>query len=219
MLDAPAWPITRYIVGADIGQAQDPSALAVVERKTWPTDGDLTTIKSGPRALRHEFAVRHLERLPLRMSYADQAIHVRELMETAPLRATGTLVADATGVGRAVLELYRKAGLKPIAFTITAGNDFAFENGEWRVSKIALVSRIAAMLHSGQAKIAANLPERAALTAELQDFRVNWTESGNATFGARAGRHDDLVLATAIGLFVAFEGVRSSARVTEIPWG
>lgn len=213
------WPIVRHFVGHDLGQSIDPSALSVIERKAWPADGDLTTRKTGPRALRYEFEVRHLERLPLRMSYAQQAEHVRELMSTAPLRQNGALICDATGVGVAVIELYRRAGLSPIALTITGGEGFSVDSGAWRVSKLALTSRLQAMLHSGSVKIAAKLKERAALTAELADFRVSYTDSGSATFGARSGRHDDLVLATAIGLFVAYETVRTSARVHEIPWG
>lgn len=50
-------------------------------------------------------------------------------------------------------------------------------------------------------KIAARLPDAAVLARELQDFRVRFTESGNATFNAREGAHDDLVLALALAVF------------------
>jgi hypothetical protein len=43
------------------------------------------------------------------------------------------------------------------------------------------------------------LDEAQALAWELQDFRATASESGNCRFGARSGRHDDLVLALAIG--------------------
>ena len=36
---------------------------------------------------------------------------------------------------------------------------------------------------------------------ELQDFRARFTESNNATFNAREGEHDDLVLDLAIAVF------------------
>lgn len=211
-----AWPRLRYFVGCDLGQARDPSAVCVVERATWPNDGDVSSMRSEGRALRQEFGVRHLERLPLNVSYAAQASHVARMMGTAPLRDGATLVIDATGVGRAVLELFRKAGLQPIPLTITAGDSFTRSAIEWRVSKLALTSRLQAMLHAGDVKIAAELKERSALVAELADFRVNWTDAGNATFGARSGRHDDLVLATAIALFVASEETRGAARVTKM---
>jgi hypothetical protein len=39
------------------------------------------------------------------------------------------------------------------------------------------------------------------LARELQDFRARFTEAGNATFNAREGAHDDLVLALALAVF------------------
>jgi hypothetical protein len=42
--------------------------------------------------------------------------------------------------------------------------------------------------------------------AELRDFRAEVTDSGYWRFGARAGKHDDLVLAVAIALWRAYGG-------------
>lgn len=64
-----------------------------------------------------------------------------------------------------------------------------------------LVSKLQALLHSGDLRIAASLPDAAVLARELQDFRVRFTEAGNATFNAREGAHDDLVLALALAVF------------------
>jgi hypothetical protein len=58
------------------------------------------------------------------------------------------------------------------------------------------VSRLQALLHAGELKIAKSLTEAPALAAELQDFRATISESGNA-HSARAAAHDDLVLALA----------------------
>jgi hypothetical protein len=38
---------------------------------------------------------------------------------------------------------------------------------------------------------------------ELQDFRVHFTGGGRMQFGAREGKHDDLVLALAIAVWNA----------------
>jgi hypothetical protein len=67
------------------------------------------------------------------------------------------------------------------------------------------------MLHSGQLEIAADLPDLAALKAELQNFRVNFTDAGSMTFAARTGAHDDLVLAVAIALWYAEFRTRSAS--------
>jgi hypothetical protein len=48
------------------------------------------------------------------------------------------------------------------------------------------------------------------LTRELQEFRVKYTEAGNATFNAREGGHDDLVLALAIAVFGLSAGETAS---------
>lgn len=39
------------------------------------------------------------------------------------------------------------------------------------------------------------------LLRELQDFRVRFSDAGNATFNAREGAHDDLVLVLALAVF------------------
>jgi hypothetical protein len=49
------------------------------------------------------------------------------------------------------------------------------------------------------------LVDAEALVQELQDFRVNYTDSGRLQFGAREGKHDDLVLGLAIAVWLASE--------------
>ena len=84
---------------------------------------------------------------------------------------------------------------------ITGGRDTAAIPAGWSVPKGELVSRLQALLHAGRLRIAASLPDAAVLARELQDFRVRFTEAGNATFNAREGAHDDLVLALALAVF------------------
>jgi hypothetical protein len=190
----------------DIGQAQDPTAVCVIEDARIPDVRPGQFISEETLPTRHSLSIRHLERLPLRMPYPDQANHVVRMMYTAPLTQNTDLVVDATGVGRPVVDLFRKAGLKPIGITITGGDGHSYSRGGYRVAKLLLVSRLQALLHAGDIKIAADLPEAAALVSELQEFRATFTDAGNAAFGARIGRHDDLVLATAIAAWYATDG-------------
>jgi hypothetical protein len=192
----------------DIGQAQDPTAVCVIEDAKIPDVRPGQSIRDETLPTRHSLAIRHLERLPLRMPYPDQANHVVRLIYTAPLSQNSDLVVDATGVGRPVVDLFKRAGLKPIGITITGGDGYSHAGGGYRVAKLLLVSRLQALLHSGGIKIAADLPEAAALVSELQEFRATFTDAGNAAFGARTGRHDDLVLATAIAAWYATDGQR-----------
>jgi len=62
---------------------------------------------------------------------------------------------------------------------------------------------VQAELHSGRLKVNEDLKDGPILKSELQDFQVSITPSGNATFSARVGAHDDLVLALAISLWRA----------------
>ena len=84
-----------YIAGLDIGQANDPSALCVIERV-------------GPR-----LHVRHLERLPLGLPYPAQVERVAGVLDRPPLVGHVRLVLDATGVGRPVLDLFDESSELP----------------------------------------------------------------------------------------------------------
>jgi hypothetical protein len=194
----PAPRTLEYVVGLDLGQANDPSAVAVIERDEhgngeWePGTGGLMWER-----VRTLYGVRHLERLPLGLNYLDQAAHVLRLMSSPPLIGA-PLVIDRTGVGRAVCDLIDRAGLKnTIRVTITAGDKETEEGREHHVPKVHLIGRLQALLHADELKISAALPEAATLVRELQDFRMAYTLTGQATFNARSGKHDDLLLATA----------------------
>jgi hypothetical protein len=76
------------------------------------------------------------------------------------------------------------------------------------VAKILLVSRLQAALHAGELKLSPGLAELRALQQELAEFRMRHTAAGNAVFGAREGRHDDLVLALAVAVWWAQRRVR-----------
>ena len=89
---------------------------------------------------------------------------------------------------------------------ITGGTE-EVRNGArvWHVPKILLVSRLQASLHAGELKFAVGLGEEQAFKQELSEFRMRHTDTGRLTFGAREGRHDDLVLALCVALWRAQE--------------
>ena len=126
------------------------------------------------------------------------------VMRRAPLSTHGAeLLIDFTGVGRPVFDIFNQQGIRAEGVNITAGNQESWEAHGWNVAKQILVSTVQAELHSGRLKINKNLKEAPILERELQDFQVSITPSGNATFSARVGAHDDLVLALAIALWRA----------------
>jgi hypothetical protein len=179
-----------FVVGADLGQSRDFSAIAVVERIVAP-DAAVPAV----------FAVRHLERLPLGTPYPKVAARLVALFDREPLSG-GTLVVDETGVGRPVVDLLRTTPIKATVhpLTITSGSRARVdERGRWRVAKKLLVANVQRLLGAGRLKVADGLPEAVFLLRELADFRVTITQKANETFAAGShGGHDDLVLAVAL---------------------
>jgi hypothetical protein len=195
-------PVPRaFYLGCDPGQAIDPTALAVVERLADPAGGKKPIFRCG-----------HLERLPLDTPYPGIIQHVRRLLGREPFRGRAELVLDLTGVGRPVADLFEAEGLRPVKVSITGGSEATVdEHGVHHVAKLILVSTVQTLLHDGRLLIQKDLPEAPILKTELEDFRAQVTDSGRWTFGARAGAHDDLVLALALALWRAVR--RSPLRI------
>jgi len=188
-----------YYVGLDLGQANDYTAIAVVEE----------TGERGESPLH----VRHLERPPLGTYYPEQVARVKELVTDPALAEDfyddwGTkvrsyppeLVVDATGVGRPVVDMLRKEDLSFSPVLITGGDIEHHEHGFYRVPKRNLVSSVQIALQSGQLKIAEELELAETLRRELLNFRikVNISTAHDSYEAWREGDHDDLVLAVAL---------------------
>jgi hypothetical protein len=213
-IDRTKWPqhsvraVDKWILSADLGQSTDPTALCALNHRVvpldeWKQDDKAEVWRQGKT---EHFDVRHLQRLPLGMPYPEQVQHVANVLARPPL-TSAKFVVDETGVGRAVADIFDRAGLKPDRVTITAGLETTQHGAySWHVSKTQLISALDARLHTGELKIAAELSEAGALQEELLDSRRKVSEAGRATWSARVGAHDDLVLAVAIALWRALHG-------------
>src|SRR5687768_14128442 len=91
-----------YILAGDLGQAQDPTALAVVRRDR--------VIDEASGKLVTAYRCQHLERFELGTPYPTIVSHVAAMLET-PALCGSVLVLDATGVGRPVVDMFRAARL------------------------------------------------------------------------------------------------------------
>jgi hypothetical protein len=194
LLSPPPRPVVPYVVGLDLGQSQDFTALTVIRHTRHPTPGG-----DRPDFLVHE--VVHLRRWPLGTEYTAIASDVAALVARPPLPGCA-LVVDATGVGRAVVEMVRRA--KPdarlVPVTIHGGRAVTGNDAHgFAVPKLDLVARLQALLQARRLKVAA-LPERELLERELTAFRIKVNvATGHETFEAwRERDHDDLVLAVAL---------------------
>jgi hypothetical protein len=191
---APAQPVllpTR-IVGLDLGQSSDPTAMAVLETdwRGW------------------DFQIRHLERFELNRPWPEYIDRVWDYMHTPALKGA-TLVIDHTGVGRVVMDMFRAKGMNPRGITITAGDKWSHGRGatEFRVPKRDIAMAGLALLQGKRLKIARSIAESGVLIHEMLNFRIKITTSGNDTYEAwRAGDHDDLVLAVCCAAWYAING-------------
>ena len=183
-------PLTRFLVGLDLGQAQDFTALVVLER-----DGD-------------GYQLRHAERFRGR-AYPDVVSHVVTLLGRPPLAGASTLAVDGTGVGVAVVDLFRRAPLlaRLVPISIHGGSVVTEDASGISVPKRDLALVLHLLLGTGRLRIARGLPHARTLAEELINFVVTVSPTGHESFAARrAGDHDDLVLAVALA---AWTGERS----------
>ena len=185
-----------YFVGFDIGQAQEFSAIAIVE-KTVPANLPPEHIT---------YAVRHLDRFAPGTTYATMLEALTQVYQTPELK-NACLVIDQTGVGKPAVDLFCKTGRAPSyrRVVITAGQHaFHDDAGAWNVPKKDLVSHLQLLLQARRIRVAAELPQSQLLMKELQNFQMKVTlNPTDSVMAWREGIHDDLVLAVAIAVWMA----------------
>jgi hypothetical protein len=176
----------------------DPTALAAVEQTRAPDP-----LRDGRPA--NFYALRGLERFPLGESYVRQATRVKGRLDRPELSGAPVAV-DETGVGRAVVDILRAAGiagrLRPVTIvggaTVTANPD-----GSFRVPKKDLVGALQVALQGRRFAVASGLPLAAELQRELANFRMTITAAAHESYGPwRESIHDDLVLAAALAVWL-----------------
>ena len=202
--------MSNLVVGLDLGQAQDYTALTVLEKvpqsameQQVRSEGGMsyTGMKRVEKPMHYH--CRHLERYELGTLYPAIVTNVANLMQTPALRGA-TLVVDGTGVGRPVVDMFRAAGLKPVAVLITGGDVVNHEGGYWRVPKRDLVGAVQVPLQDKRLKFADSLALAPTLIQEMLNFKVKISESAHDSYGAwREGTHDDLILSVMLAAWWA----------------
>jgi hypothetical protein len=193
--------------GLDLGTRADYSALAVAER---------SEVSDGRGRFVGHYRLRALKRWPLKTSYADIVAEVVAAFARPPL-AGSVLCIDGTGVGVAVVDLFRKARpscrLVPITITGGAVARAAPLDGGWSVPKRDLASVLQALLGTRRLQISPALELAGELAKELSTFTVKVNiATGNESFEAwRERDKDDMVLAAAMPLWF---GERANRRLT-----
>jgi hypothetical protein len=226
----PKYSPRRYSVGVDLGQANDFTAIAVLERVVVPPQTALfAPVGKEPSNRLVEgdivYDLVYLKRPKLGTSYATIAKRVADLVcELEPEGAFGelgqvTLSVDGTGVGRGIsdmldVELKRRgASLKSVPrvdfrrVSVTGSNTTLKRpdrsNGFWSVPKRDLVFPAVAAFQQGKIRIAKDVKDRDALVNELRNYRRTTNiATGNMAFEPwRESDHDDLLFSVCLALW------------------
>ena len=109
---------SMYFVGLDLGQKQDPTALAVVEWAEYAGAWDAVTFEHRKET---SLSLRHLERVPLGTPYPEVVYRVGCTMRSRQLAGAECrhLVVDGTGVGPAVVDLLHREDLQSRLWPVT----------------------------------------------------------------------------------------------------
>jgi len=203
-----------YLLGLDLGQAVDFSALAALKRRLVPP-------APGERRDKpiYSYVLRGLKRWSLGSLYTDIATEVVELVSRPPL-ANCILAIDKTGCGSPFVDMMTaakpKAILKPTL--ITAGHTTTRAGRDYHIPKSELVAALQMVLQARRLEIPDTIPGRDVLEQELLAFRSKISlKTGHESFEAdwRQRSHDDMVLAVAIGIW---HGQHSTIQVPFVPY-
>lgn len=206
-----------FFIGVELGQVSDVTAIAVVESLTlpllrmdeehsprWVSVHPVYQGPDGKEVREHppvNFALRHLERIPAGVSYPEIVSRFEALHRQLSKPVT---ILDATGVGKAAVELFRKTNVSVSVFTLVAGDQVIRDGSNYRIPKRDVISSTQVLLQTGRLKIARSLPHAALLARELVNFRFKvGQDRSEDVLDWREGPDDDLVLALAIAVWEA----------------
>jgi len=194
-----------YFIGLDLGQSADYSALIILERR-------------GSSPQNYTFDCRHLHRWQLKTNFTEIVTDTVRWMNSESLnkgvKDRPVLAVDGTGCGTAVIDLFRREHLhgKLVPILITSGNEVSRDSHSIKIPKRDLVATVAVVTQNRTLKSSEELPLTKTLTDELENFKAKTMSAGNDTNGAgaewRVGHNDDLVLALAMALWCANDGVK-----------
>jgi Terminase RNaseH-like domain len=226
----PKYSPRRFSVGVDLGQANDPTAIAVLERTIVPRrDAMFSPVGESPenRLVEGEtvYDLRYLKRPKLGTPYDTIAKRVADLIcELEPQGAFGelgqvTLSVDGTGVGRGVVDMldteFKRRGTTSSSIprvdfrrvSVTGSHTTLKRpdrsNGYWSIPKRDLVFAAVAAFQQGKIRIAKDVKDREALVNELRNYRRTTNiATGNMAFEPwRESDHDDLLFAVCLALW------------------
>lgn len=189
----------NYWVAADLGQANDNSAVVVVKDEALPIV-DAGKIVVGPRNRTVVYADRFRG-----VSYVDVVDHLIRLKNAPPFGGKSHLVIDGTSIGRVVSDMLHAQNVPHFAIQMTAGQDWSKKGRYVNASKTLMVENLAVQFAAGEIKFAHDLLLRAEIEADLASFTTQTTAAGNQIIAQSrsASGHGDLGIALIVGAFAS----------------
>ena len=192
----------NWVIGLDIGQHVDHSALAIVERLVRVSQVSHPDIPQ----YRDAYRIVHLRQWPLGTTPLAVLDDISAMIGGAGGRlALAPIAYDATGIGASWTDLIHRRHLSgdftrlwPRGYIITGEQQ---PSRDPSVRKIDLMSKIQVTANEGRLEMdsALHLADRFAM--QLQAITATPTATGRLAFGAPQAVHDDLVCAAALALY------------------
>jgi hypothetical protein len=142
--------------------------------------------------------LRMLHRYPLRTPYPSVVDDViRRLGGKDAQRNDAVLVVDGTGVGAAVVDMFRFAELPCPMYNVVITGGVKVERNH--IPKRDLVGAVQVLLHTDRLLVTKANEFTEVWAREMQGYQLKLTATGHDTYNARSDSiHDDLVLAVAL---------------------
>lgn len=196
------WFATEHVLGLDLGQISDPSALTVIEERTPLRVGPAGEgpVPDGPPCYR----VVHIDRLDLGTPYPEVVRRVAAVQRAPETGRDPDLVMDATGIGAPVVDQFKEEGLRPVQIKFTGGEEVTRDRRRrtYGVPKKDLATTVQSLLQAGRLEIVQDLEHAQTLAQEMKHFRVKVSDSGHARFEHATEAHtDDVLLSMACALW------------------
>ena len=189
---------STYWVAADLGQANDYSAVVVIKDEALPImDGGKVIV--GPRARTVVYADRFRG-----VSYVDVVDHLIKLRNAPPFGGKSELVIDGTSIGRVCSDMMWDQGVDHTAIQMTGGQDWSKKSARYvNAGKTFMVENTSVLFASGDLKFAHDLPLREEIESDLASFSITTTAAGNQiiTQSRSSAGHGDLGIALIVGAF------------------
>ena len=189
----------RYWVGADLGQANDYSAICVIKDQALPVS-DGNGIIVGQR----ERTVVYADRFK-GVSYVDVVDYLIKLRNASPFGGKSELVIDGTSIGRVVSDMLWEQGVDHNAIQMTGGQDWSRRGRYVNASKTLMIENLAVMFAAGELNFAHDLLLRKEIEEDLASFATQTTAAGNQiiTQSRNASGHGDLGISLIVAGFAS----------------